>query len=35
LDGNDFDPDFINCGSGGNQGGDDKINMSSSGGEDL
>jgi Ca2+-binding RTX toxin-like protein len=33
LDGNDFDPDFINCGSGGNQGGGDKIYMSSSGGD--
>lgn len=33
FDGNDFDPDFINCGSGGNQGGGDKIYMSSSGGD--
>lgn len=33
FDGNDFDPDYINCGSGGNQGGGDKIYMSSSGGD--
>jgi len=33
FDGNDFDPEFINCGSEGNQGGGDKIYMSSSGGD--
>ena len=33
LNGNDFDPVFINCGSGGNQVGGGKIYMFSSGGD--